>query len=54
MAYANNVKCMYNRVPVHIVDCNGFIGGIYTDIELPYVDINLLAYVVYMSYLKTF
>ena len=27
-AYANNVKCMYTRVPVHIVDCSGYIGGI--------------------------
>ena len=31
-AYANSVKCMYTSVPVHIVDCIGFIWGIYTDI----------------------
>ena len=24
-AYANNVKCMYTRVSIHIVDCSGFI-----------------------------
>ena len=30
-AYANNVKCMYTRIPVHIDDCNVFILGIYTD-----------------------
>ena len=28
-AYANNVKCMCTRVAGHIVDCSGFIGGIY-------------------------
>ena len=39
-AYANNVKCMYITVPAHIVDCNRFIGGIYTDTEVLYVDIN--------------
>ena len=33
-AYANNVQCMCSRVPAHIVDCGGFIGSIYTDIEL--------------------
>ena len=32
--YANNVKFMYTRVPVHTVCCSGFIWGIYTAIEV--------------------
>ena len=25
---------MYTRVPVHIFDCKGFVGGIYTDMNV--------------------
>ena len=39
-AYANNIKCMYTRGPVNIIDCSRIIGGIYTDIEVSYVDMN--------------
>ena len=42
-AYANNVKYMYTKFPVHIVDCSGFIWSIYTDIEVSYVGMNYLA-----------
>ena len=38
--YTINVKCMYTRVPVYIVDCSGFIGGTDTYIEVSYVDIH--------------
>ena len=39
-AHSNNVKYMFTRVSDHIVDCSGFIGGIYTDIEVLYMDMN--------------
>ena len=39
-AYANTVKCICGRVPVHIVDCIEFIGGINSDIEVSYIDLN--------------
>ena len=49
-AYANNMKCMYTRVPGHIVDCSGLIWGICTDIEMVYVDMNWLACVAYVVF----
>ena len=39
-AYVSYVKCMYTKVHVHIVDYSGLIGGIYTDIDVSYVDMN--------------
>ena len=43
-----NVKCIYICVPGHIVECIGFIRGIYTYIVVSYVHMNLLAHVAYM------
>ena len=39
-AYANNAKCVHTKFSVYIVDSSGFIGGIYTDIEVSHIDIN--------------
>ena len=35
----HNVKFIYTRVPVHTVDCSGFIRGMY-DIDMSYVAMN--------------
>ena len=46
-AYANNVKCMYTSACGDFVDCSWFIPGIYTDIVVWYLHINLLAHVAF-------
>ena len=51
-AYANDVNYMYTRVPVHIVDCPGFMGGIYIGLEVSYMDMNYLASVAYMWHFR--
>ena len=43
---------MYTRVPVHIVDCSGFMGTINILTQrVSYVDMNKLACAVYMWHL---
>ena len=40
VSYYNNVKCMYTIASGYLVDCNGFIWGIYSDIVVPYLNMN--------------
>ena len=42
-AYANTVKCMYTSPSSHIVDGSELIQGIYTDIVISYLHLNLSA-----------
>ena len=46
------MKHTYISVPGSVVDCIGLISGIYTDIVVPHVDMNLLEHVAYMWHLK--
>ena len=42
------IKYINITVPGHVVDCTGFITGIYTNIDVSYVYMKNLAHVAYM------
>ena len=45
---ANNVKCMYTSAHGYTVDCSEFICGMYSDVVISYMHMNLFVYVTYM------